>query len=213
MKPVQHNQLDLIIFDLGGVILNIDYGLTQKAFAALGLADTEQNYSQAAQNELFDALETGRIDTATFRDGLRQMMGHSPSDQALDDSWNALLLDLPLHRLEFIHRVHERYRTCVLSNTNAIHIAEFERRIEDEIGMQYFRSAFDAVFYSSDIGQRKPDKEAFQYVLEHFEVEAQKALFIDDSVQHVQAAEALGLQTIHLRPGEEIHERAAYLIS
>ncbi|NNK80112.1 MAG: HAD family phosphatase [Flavobacteriales bacterium] len=205
--------VQLVIFDLGGVILDIEYQRTQDAFSQLGIKDVDTLYSQASQTSLFDDLETGRISPQAFRSGLRTLAGVSLSDEAIDKAWNALLLDLPIERLGFIQRVKKRYKTCLLSNTNEIHILSFEHRLEERGILEIYRTCFDEVLYSSRIGKRKPDEEVFRYVLELFQIPGEKALFIDDSPQHIEGAASLGIHTVFLDKGEEMQERLAHLIS
>ena len=100
--PLPHHRFKNIIFDLGGVILNIDYHKTIDAFTALGIADFDAMYSQAAQSNLFDDLETGRSTPQQFRDGIRQYLPEGTTDAQIDAAWNALLEDLPAERLRLL---------------------------------------------------------------------------------------------------------------
>jgi FMN phosphatase YigB (HAD superfamily) len=195
-----------IIFDLGGVILNIDYQLTIDAFKKLGILDFEDRYSQAKQSPLFDALETGKISPAQFRDELREILNTKESDKALDKAWNALLLDFPSERLEVLKKVSKKYRTFLLSNTNEIHYQEYTNVLKREFGFKNLAPFFEKEYYSHQIGLRKPNSEVFEYVLNGNNLQAHETLFIDDSYQHIEAAQKIGLQTIWLQKGRTIED-------
>ena len=203
--PLLPEDIDLIIFDLGGVLLNIDYSLTQKAFAALGIADISSLYAQAAQDLLFDKIETGAISPSEFRDGLRAYIEREVTDEQLDHAWNALILDLPTERLELLYALKQTHKVVLLSNTNEIHVKRFESNIESNQGLDYYRGAFHHIFYSSRIDCRKPEAAAFQHVLEAMSVSPEQSLFIDDSIQHVIQAKSMGLHAHHLElPAQDI---------
>ncbi len=207
------DQIDLIIFDLGGVILNIDYQLTQKAFSKIGVPDVERLYSQAAQSQLFDDNETGRISPSEFRKGLKEIIGMEVSDEQLDEAWNALIQEIPPHRVDFILSLKEKFKTSLLSNTNEIHIQNFEQSIDERLGLEKFKSCFDLLCYSSRIGLRKPNVEAWQYVLDKMNVPAHRALFIDDSEQHIVAARSIDVHAVFLKKGQEMSTLLAPLLT
>lgn len=197
-----------IIFDLGGVILNIDYQRTASAFKALGLTDFDARYSQLAQTDLFDRFERGEIPASQFRQGIREVVGFEVEDRAIDDAWNAMLLDLPKHRLELIQRLFQDRRIVLLSNTNEIHIDAFHQRLETEIGKPDLSHLFEKVYYSYKMGMRKPESRIFQKVLDEMGFDPQQTLFIDDSPQHIAGALSVGITAHHLRVdrGETITE-------
>ena len=191
--------IDNIVFDLGGVIINIDYMRTQRAFESLGLANFSEVYSQAAQTGVFDLYEKGLMDTATFRDKLRQFVpDFKISNEELDNAWNAMLLDLPADRLEVLMGVKDRFRTFLLSNTNEIHIDCFHAKLEASYGKKDFAAYFERVYYSYQMHLRKPDKEIFYHVLNENTLQAENTLFIDDTIRHVEAARSVGIKALHI---------------
>ena len=107
-----------IIFDLGGVILNIDYELPQKEFKKLGVQQVEDIYSKSNQNKLFDDLETGKINEAQFVEQVQKLSGKNISHQSIVDAWNSIILDFPLRRLQILEQLQLHYKTFLLSNTN-----------------------------------------------------------------------------------------------
>jgi len=194
LKGIRH-----IIFDLGGVILNIDYKLSAEAFKKLGANDFDELYSQAKQSELFDRLETGRISLNDFRNEVRRIFEATWSDTEIDSAWNAMLLDLPPARIELLQELKKRYKIYLLSNTNQIHYDQYGRMLRERFGLNDLSEVFDKAYYSHEVGMRKPDAEVFEFVLNANAAEANETLFIDDSIQHIEGAKRIGLETYHLR--------------
>lgn len=200
IKGIRH-----IIFDLGGVLLNIDYQLTEKAFQQLGIKDFSAIYSQLRQSSLFDELEVGKISANEFFSRLKDTAGISPADEDLKLAWNAMLLDMPLRRLQLLQQLRLYYDLVLLSNTNEIHEEAFNKIIEGVHGHS-IAAFFDRIYYSHRIGMRKPDTEVFEMILNENGFKPEHTLFIDDSPQHVEGAKKLGIQTIWLERGMTIEE-------
>lgn len=196
MEGIKH-----IIFDLGGVILNIDYSRPQQAFRELGVKNVEQLYSKQQQTGLFDLLETGRISEAEFYDSIRELAGLPLSDEAIRDAWNSILLDFPIRRLQILQQLQLHYDTYLLSNTNAIHEAAFNRSLQQTCGYPTLAVFFEKIYLSHHVGLRKPDPAIFLHVLNDRDLKPEETLFIDDSPQHIASAAALGIRTIHMADG------------
>jgi epoxide hydrolase-like predicted phosphatase len=192
------NKYKNIIFDLGGVILNIDYLLTAKAFAGLGVTAFDELFSQAKQKELFDVYEKGQISSEEFREEVKKYCKNSPDDKTLDAAWNAILLDLPKARLELLQKIKATHRTFLLSNTNDIHIVAVNNYLQETFGISDLSGYFENTYLSYKVGMRKPDAEIFNLVLEENSLNLHETLFIDDSIQHIESAKNLGIQTYWL---------------
>lgn len=192
-----------IIFDFGGVILNIDYKLTEAAFARLGLTDFARIYSQASQNNLFDVFEKGLIPSSQFRIEIRKYIGDA-SDEQIDEAWNSMLLDLPEERIRLLDMLKKTHRLFLLSNTNEIHFTAFTAYINDKFKRDVFSDVFEKAYVSHKLKMRKPDPEIFKFVLAENKLKEDETLFIDDSIQHIEGAKQLGIKTIHLKKGETI---------
>lgn len=193
-----------IIFDFGGVLFEIDYDLPAQAFDDLGFAGFRDLYTQAAQNPMFDLLETGKVSNDEFLDFLHQHVPHATREQVMH-AWNVILLRILPREVEFVHSLRKSgIRTFLLSNTNAIHVAEFEQMIADSMDVRVFRDAFEKIYYSNAIGLKKPHPETFLEVCAWNGLKPSETLFIDDSKQHVEGALRAGLQAYHLLPGERV---------
>ena len=198
-----------LIFDLGGVLINLDYAAPIAAFATLtGSLGDQLGFTQQAQAPLFDALETGQLSAANFRTALRRTYGLRAEvpDAALDAAWNAILLDVPAERLALLRALRAGgYRLFLLSNTNALHRAAFDAILHRDHGLpDGLLSLFDQVYYSHEVGLRKPDAAIFRRVVADHDLDPTRTLFIDDSPQHVTAARTVGLRALWLEPGQVI---------
>jgi glucose-1-phosphatase len=193
------NTVSAVILDLGGVILNIDYNRTKAAFAKLGVPDFDAYYTQFKGSPLFDDLETGRVSRGAFFDALRERSGLALTDEQIAAAWNALLLDFPRERVEYLKDLRKRYRLFLLSNTNEIHHEAFHKTFRSTQGSD-LDDLFDKAYYSHLIGARKPEPEAFKTILEEQGLKAAETIFVDDTASNFGGAEALGIQTIHLQP-------------
>mgnify|MGYP001457890730 CR=1 FL=1 len=191
-----------IIFDLGVVLLNIDYDKTISEFEKLGIKNSSRFYSKKSQNNIFNLLETGKISDISFIREIQKLCKNANEKQVLY-AWNALLLDLPPKRVELLKFLKKDYNIYLLSNTNSIHISEFKRRIGDSKYLEFY-NIFNKVYYSHQIKYRKPEKQSFQMIIDENKLNPKEVMFIDDSPQHIEGAKRLNIKTYHLRDGEEV---------
>ncbi|UOQ67621.1 HAD family hydrolase [Hymenobacter volaticus] len=199
-------KLPNLLFDFGGVIINIDYQRTLDAMRRLHPHGDTIAFTQAAQGEIFDLMETGRLTPHEFREGLRTHYNIQATDEELDAAWNAMLLDVPAERLALIADLRAQgHETALLSNTNQIHIATLNEGLRKQYGFEHgIADALDRVFYSQEVGLRKPGEEIFQHALREMNWKAEETLFIEDSFQHIETARRLGLRTLFLPPPHTI---------
>lgn len=190
--------VDAIIFDFGGVLFDIDYDVPVREYRKLGLEDFSKIYAQGGQSELFDRLETGNISNENFLIAIQQVIPTQPELTQVLAAWNSILTGIPKGRVDKIHELKKSKITFLLSNTNAIHVAEFEKMVDAEMGLEYFKSAFEEVYYSSSIGIKKPHPETYLEVCKWNGLNPRRTLFIDDSKQHVEGALEAGLLAYHL---------------
>jgi putative hydrolase of the HAD superfamily len=193
-----------IIFDFGGVILNIDYRLTEKAFAKLGLRDFDKIYSQATQKALFDTLETGGISPEEFRKEIRKYINKDTTDHQIDEAWDAMLLDLPEERIRLLDKLKKTHRIFLLSNTNEIHFTAFSAYMKEKFKRDIFSEVFEKAYVSHKVNMRKPDTEIFELVVQQNKLRKEETLFIDDSIQHIEGARKAGLNVLFLEKGKTI---------
>ncbi len=191
-----------IIFDLGGVLYDISFDSTAKAFKDLGVGNFDQLYSRFSQDALIDGLETGKLSPEAFREGFRERTGLAVSGQEIDRAWNALLVGFKAHRIDLLKQVRKHYSIYLLSNSNRIHYEQFSRELQQQFGYNSLDELFKVVWFSHEVGLRKPDREIFEYVIKQGDLDPGETLFIDDTPGHVESAARTGLLTRHLRAQE-----------
>jgi glucose-1-phosphatase len=193
-----------IIFDLGGVLINIDYYKTINAFKALGISNFEQMYSQITANELFENMETGKTTEDEFYEAIKQTAPTPLTNQQIKDAWNSLLLDFRPHSIDYLKSLSLQYNLYLLSNTNSIHQAAFNNLFTKEFNGKHINDYFVKAYYSHQINLRKPYKKIYDFVLADANLKPQETLFIDDSKMNIPAANELGIHTHLLLPNETI---------
>lgn len=202
---IQWQNIDAIILDLGGVILNIDYQRTIAAFTALGYEGFDTQYTQLQQSSLFDDLETGQISPEEFVNRVQEVLPSASSDQIIE-AWNALLLDFPEGRIETVRTIASRWPTFLLSNTNAIHYPAFNEILLEQTGLDDIKVLFKQAYLSHEIQLRKPDPRSFEIILDDHELRPERVLFVDDSPQHIESARKLGMQAYQLTDGDQLED-------
>jgi putative hydrolase of the HAD superfamily len=197
-------EIKSIIFDLGGVILNLDYSKTAIEFKKIGVLHFKKLYSQKKQTLLFDDFEKGKIKPEEFISSLKNSENLKIKEIDFINAWNAMLLKIPIEKLKFINGLKKDYKIFLLSNTNEIHIKKFEEDLKKSNMLKQFYNCFDKIYYSSRMGKRKPEKSCFNQVLEENGLIAENTLFIDDSIQHIEGAKKAGIKTFHLEKNKSI---------
>ena len=195
-----------IIFDLGGVFIQIDYSKTLKAFTDLQVQDFNTFYTQHHASDLFEALETGKLEAEEFYNKFRNHTNTTLRDEQIEDSWNALLGTFYPDRLEWLDEIRHKYKVYLFSNTNAIHHKAFMKIYQEQTGKNNFDDYFIKAYYSHEMGLRKPYVEAYDFVLKEQGLEAPETLFIDDTLTNIEGARKAGLQTVHLLPSISLTE-------
>ncbi|MBL7973838.1 MAG: HAD family phosphatase [Candidatus Kapabacteria bacterium] len=184
------NSITTILFDLGGVLYDINMKRTQDSLSLL--AGSEIDYSIASQHDVFSLFESGKITAQEFRDGLRTAYNITATDDELDAAWNALLVGVIPNRIEMLQRVKTKFRIALLSNINVIH----HNRIDDEVKELF--AQFDTLFLSYDVGMRKPNEDIYRHALAELQATPQEVLFIDDSPLNIYTAQKLGIHAYHV---------------
>jgi glucose-1-phosphatase len=193
-----------LILDLGGVLIDIDYQKTANAFKNMGLIQFDEMYSQFSSNKLFEKLETGRISNPDFYTALQEILPVPITETRIEAAWNAMLLHFRLKSLQALEALSSKYGLYLLSNTNSIHHTAFSKRFTEETGKPLLDGYFTKAYYSHQIGLRKPNADIYTYVLQDANLNAAETLFIDDSINNIEGAAALGIHTHHLLPNESI---------
>lgn len=204
-----------VIFDLGGVLLNLDFDLCFSNFEALGMDlkqfmkrgndDDEHKGSTLADgitsSGMTDLYQVGKISTADFLEETKRLCSPGTSMEQVIDAWNSVLLDIPQYKLDLIKDLRRKgYKTFMLSNTNESHWQLIEKKNFPEPVSHYF----DDLFLSQELHLAKPGDEIYLEVLRRIGFRADECIFVDDSQANCDAAAALGIKAIKYNIGDEL---------
>jgi glucose-1-phosphatase len=203
--------VDAVIFDLGGVLLNLAPERTREAFVALGVDHFDELFTVFKATPLFDQLETGQVSPTAFVAALKKEMHAETQDQAIIDAWNAMLLDFRLESLRFVEALKASLPVFLYSNTNSIHYDAFQETLRRTTSYALLDDLFHKAYYSHEIGHRKPDPGGYQHIIREQGLDPGTTLFVDDNAANILGAMATGLQVHHLQPSERVEDLLAGL--
>lgn len=190
--------VDFLIFDLGNVIIDIDYQRTLNLIKSKLEESLHDRVDFFYQTEFHKSYEKGLISSVQFRDEVRDYFSQSWSDQEIDRLWNSLLGKIPPQRLDLVQELRKKYQVGVLSNTNEIHIDAVHEMLKAEHGLERFDSIFDWVFYSHEMGLAKPSAEIYEKMLAELNTSPERVLFFDDLKANVEGAKAVGIHAVQV---------------
>lgn len=188
--------INAIIFDFGDIFINLDKPATISGLQKLGMTEWNADFDQ-----LNFSFETGDISPEDFIAGFQKQLPNASKDAILK-AWNAVLADFPFYRLEFLQELSKKYRLFLLSNTDSIHINTFQ----EKSGVSFyndFYNCFEKVYFSFDMGLRKPDPKIYQTLLDAHNLIPENTLFVDDKKENTDSAAALGIKVWNLQVGKE----------
>jgi putative hydrolase of the HAD superfamily len=187
--------VEAIIFDFGDIFINLKKEECYNAFRKIGFEALSEAFSA-----LNHQMEVGQLTEEDFLNGINALAPDS-NPAEIKNAWNTIIGEFPQHRLEFLKSLRGKYKLFLLTNTDCIHIAHFRQR-EGEAAEEFFNS-FDKVYYSYEFGLRKPDPEAYLYIVREQQLDPAKTLFVDDRPDNCEGAASVGLKIWHLQVGKE----------
>lgn len=188
--------INTIIFDFGDIFINLNKQKEIDEFKKLGLDGPNEELIQL--NDLF---ERGKISELEFIQGFQKYIPNADVHD-IRKAWNSVIGEFPLYRLEFLQLLAGKYRLFLLTNTDAIHISRFEHMVGISFFSDFYQ-CFEKVYYSFEMGMRKPQPEIFSYILNKHDLSPKRTLFIDDKKANTDAAASLGINVWNLQVGEE----------
>ena len=194
-----------IVFDLGGVLVDLDFKAAINGLQKAGFANVKEQLQAFDCEGIFQKFELGEMSADEFRSAIRENSTVSLTDEEVDGLWNAMLLEVPREKLELILHLRGKYMVYLLSNTNSIH---WDYVCKNAFNYRGFRvnDYFEETFLSYEMHLAKPDKAIFEKVLEEANLLPEETLFIDDSEANCKAASELGIHTHHYHIGEDLKE-------
>lgn len=193
-----------IIFDLGGVIINLSVEKTHQAFATLSGLPLQEIKDRVHQAAYFQEYEKGLVSDSEFRNHLRKSLNLNVDDTQLDNAWNAMLLDIPIERIRLLERLKGPFNLYLLSNTNNIHLQSFNEQVFQLTGFPSLNQYFNNAYYSHLIKMKKPDVEIYEYVLHDNNLLPQETIFLDDNSDNLAGASKAGIRTFHVQQPDQI---------
>jgi FMN phosphatase YigB (HAD superfamily) len=190
--------VDALLFDLGGVLIRLDWDAVFAHWARSCGADAAALRRRFVFDEAYERHERGEIDAARYFDGLRRTLGIDLPDAELEAGWNALFVGEIAETTRLVARAAARIPVHLFSNTNVAHQAAWSRDYAEAL------RPFGRVFVSSEIGLRKPDRAAFEHVAREIGAAPGRILFFDDTESNVAGARAAGLQAVHVRSPDDV---------
>ncbi len=189
---------DALLFDLGRVVLDIDFGKVLACWATHAACEPAHLVPRFSPDDVWHRHERGEIDDAEFFAGLRNLLGIGISDAQFLEGWNALFTGEMPGIAPMLERAAKRVPLYAFSNTNRPHVEHFSAAYADVLG--HFRK----LFLSSAIGLRKPDAEAYDHVVKAIGVPASRVVFFDDSAENIAGARARGLAAVHVTSPDDV---------
>jgi FMN phosphatase YigB (HAD superfamily) len=196
---------DALLFDLGRVVLDIDFNRTLRCWARYAQCEPQQLMRRFSRDELYHGHEKGEISDAAFFAGLRSSLGVDLSDAEFLEGWNAIFVGEVPGIGQLLARAAQHLPLYAFSNTNVPHVACFSDKYAGVLG--HFRQ----VFVSSSIGLRKPDAEAYDHVIRAIGVPAERIVFFDDLAENIEGATARGLKAVHVASADDVAKVLAAL--
>ncbi|MFL0683073.1 putative hydrolase of the HAD superfamily [Algoriphagus aquaeductus] len=190
--------VDFLIFDLGNVIIDIDYERTFRLIKSKIPTALHEKVDFFYLTDFHKAYEKGLIDSPSFRNEVRAYFDQEWSDGEVDEIWNSLLGNIPSYRIDLVKKLKEKYQLGVLSNTNEIHIQGVYELLNREHQLDNFDSLFDWVFYSHEMGLAKPSVEIYEKLVVELGTSPDRVLFFDDLLANVEGARKIGIHAIQV---------------
>jgi HAD superfamily hydrolase (TIGR01509 family) len=192
------------MFDLGKVLLDFNNENAKNYFKKLGVDDYDKHLMELHSQNIFNEFEIGALSAEQFINEISQKLRSSVSSADIQNAWNSILMNFRPESMAHLEKLKKQYNLYLLSNTNAIHHAEFDRILFNQLQVTSLDSYFTKAYFSHQAGMRKPDDKIYELVLNDARINAAETLFIDDLPENVAAASALGFQTHLLLPEERI---------
>jgi len=200
------SQIKNLIFDLGGVLLNIDFRKTYEAFEKIGCNDVDGIMKKAFSAGFYIDFEKGLIDADDFTQKMLEICNFCTDAAGFTACWNALLLDFPPKRIEILKKLGTKYRLFLLSNTNLIHYRQYNRQFAEQFNEPSLDSMFETAYFSHEMGLRKPDIAIYNAVIKQSNLIAEETLFVDDMEENHANAKKAGLETCLIVQNSNFYE-------
>ncbi len=197
------NGTKAILLDLGGVLLNLYLQKTFDAFEQLGFNDFNKHFDSYSGSKFIEDFEEGKTSEENFINILKENCNVNTTTLQVLNAWNAMLADVPLHKFEQMQEWKKEYKLFLFSNTNALHVAHLHQYYDAQFGKDVFQNQFNKIYYSQELGLRKPHKEGFIKIIEEQKLQPNEIFYIDDGEKHIATANSLGVNCLLWKMNEK----------
>ena len=206
---VELSKIDTIIFDLGGVIVDLNpVAVIEKlsGHAGVDLGPMDKMKEFIVNSPILQQYETGKISEEQFLSEMNELLKANMTMDEFEEAWNLMLGDIPDRRLNLMRSLGNNFQTMILSNTNGIHERKFDEMVKEATGEAGMHSFVHLAHYSHKIGLRKPEASCYNFVLEHSQLKPERTLFLDDNTANIKSAQSLDIQAIQVKYPDQIFE-------
>jgi len=198
-----YNDITTIIFDLGGVLVNLDWNKCIIGFSEIGIEEMSELLSTTLQRGFILDFEKGLISEDEFRNQLRKYSSKTLTDKQIDLAWSSFLVNIPAEKLELLWQLKQKYKILMLSNTNSLSYNFCVNTMFNTNG-HTLDDYFDKCYLSYQMHLCKPEADIFEALLKDAGVKAEECLFLDDGIHNIDTAKKLGFRTRFVEPYSEI---------
>ncbi len=199
----KNNQITTLIFDFGGVLINLDLPKCIDNLKNTGFENVDKYLSNFGQKDFFLKFENGQINTTQFRAEIRKNTSGALADETIDAAWCSFLCDIPSEKISMLKELRKKYRLLLLSNTNPLHIEVSARKALEPYNTSLVE-LFDKCYLSYEMGLTKPSEDIFAALLSDAKVTAQECMFLDDGLKNIETAKSMGFATYLVDPSENL---------
>lgn len=191
-----------LVFDLGGVLVDLDAQSCKNAFCKIGAKDIVTLWPNKQLEDIVNKANIGQLDTHSFCQEIRHAANISTRDEDIIWAWNQMLGSIKDAKKEKLIILHKKYRIFLLSNTNDIH---WNKCAEDLFPMRNYvaEDYFEKIFLSYEMNLLKPDPSIFEHVILEGDINPLETIFIDDTIENCKIAHQLGFNVLQETSGED----------
>ena len=197
-----------LIFDLGGVLVSLDREKCLGNFAAdLGFPDMGDYLNAYAQKGFFAKFENGDIDSAQFRDAVREhCTKEGVTDEMIDSTLDTFLTGVAPYKVKMLLELKEKYNLFLLSNVNPIAWKSCCELFLEAGGVD-IEDVFEKLYLSFKLNASKPGTLIYEKVLEDSQIVPEETLFIDDSALNIETGSRMGLNVLLYDVNDNLQEK------
>jgi putative hydrolase of the HAD superfamily len=196
---------DTLIFDLGEVIISLDFDAVIGGFVECSTKSKEEIQGLISDSEILHHYETGKTPNEVFIQACKDVLELDMNDQEFIEIWNRMLLDIPVEKVNILQRLKKSHQVLILSNTNSLHMDRFDEMMQQINGKATLGEIVHKAYYSHEMGLRKPDPEIYQALINENQLDPARTLFFDDKEENIQSAQTVGIHGVQIKTPDQLY--------